>query len=111
DLTGLRARWQTLSTEPLIICDTGHNEAGWKEVLFNINQTSFKNLHMVIGVMKDKNIEKLLNLLPPNATYYFCNADFERALPAEELANQAVAQSLSGKAYPNVVSAVNAAKD
>ena len=111
ELTGLRARWQTLSTTPLIICDTGHNEAGWQEVLFNINQTSFNNLHMVIGVMKDKNSEKLLNLLPTNATYYFCNADFERALPAQELADQAMAKNLSGKAFPNVISAVKAAKD
>src|SRR5690606_8040119 len=78
ELTGLRARWQTLSTDPLIICDTGHNEDGWKEVLSNINATAFKKLHMVIGIMRDKNSEKLLSLLPKDATYYFCNANFER---------------------------------
>jgi len=111
ELTGLRARWQTLAHNPLIICDTGHNEAGWKEVLLNINQTSFNDLHMVIGIMRDKNSEKLLNLLPKNATYYFCNADFERALPAEELAEQAINKKLSGKAYPTVISAVKAARE
>jgi len=109
ELTGLRARWQTLATNPLIICDTGHNEAGWKEVLLNINHTSFKNLHMVIGIMRDKNSEKLLNILPSQATYYYCNADFERALPGEELASQADTKNLLGKAYPDVTSAVKAA--
>lgn len=111
ELTGLRARWQTLATAPLIICDTGHNEDGWKEVLLNINQTTFKNLHMVIGIMRDKNSEKLLNLLPKNATYYFCNAQFERALPAEELTQQARLKGFSGKAYSSVAAAVLAAKE
>src|SRR5690606_31410176 len=54
ELTGLRARWQMLSEKPLIICDTGHNEAGWEQVLLNINQTTFRNLHMVIGVRSEE---------------------------------------------------------
>lgn len=111
ELTGLRARWQMLSEKPLIICDTGHNEAGWEQVLLNINQTTFRNLHMVIGVMKDKNSDSLLNLLPTNATYYFCNADIQRALPAEELANNAADKNLSGKVYPTVTAAVNSARN
>lgn len=109
ELTGLRARWQTLAHNPLIICDTGHNEAGWEEVLLNINQTQFKNLHMVVGIMRDKNSDKLLSIFPSEATYYFCNADFERALPAKELQEQAKIKNLSGKSYPNVLSALDAA--
>lgn len=109
ELTGLRARWQTLAHNPLIICDTGHNEAGWEEVLLNINQTQFKNLHMVVGIMRDKNSDKLLSIFPSEATYYFCNADFERALPAKELQEQAKSKNLSGKSYPNVLSALDAA--
>lgn len=109
ELTGLRARWQTLSHDPLIICDTGHNEAGWEEVLLNINQTPFKNLHMVVGIMRDKNSDKLLSIFPSEASYYFCNADFERALPATELQEQAKIKNLSGKSYPDVLSALDAA--
>lgn len=109
ELTGLRARWQTLSHKPLIICDTGHNEAGWSEVLLNIKQTPYKNLHMVIGIMRDKNSDKLLSIFPNNATYYFCNADFERALPAKELHEEAKLRDLSGEYYDNVLSALDAA--
>ena len=109
ELTGLRARWQTLSTNPLIICDTGHNEAGWREVLANIQQTHYENLHMVIGVMRDKNAAKLFEVLPQNASYYFCNADFERALPAEDLAKQGASYNLHGLPYPNVLAAVKIA--
>lgn len=109
ELTGLRARWQTLATKPLVICDTGHNEAGWREVLSNLQQTPYENLHMVIGVMRDKNANKLFELLPQNASYYFCNADFERALPGEELARQGASHHLRGLAYPNVISAVKMA--
>ncbi len=109
ELTGLRARWQTLSHSPLIICDTGHNEAGWEEVLLNINQTPFKNLHMVVGIMRDKNSDKLLSIFPSEATYYFCNADFERALPAKELQEEAKIKNLQGKSYPDVLSALDAA--
>jgi len=108
-ITGLRARWQTLSHEPLVICDTGHNEAGWKEVIDNLNQTTFKRLHMVVGIMKDKSLTKLLELLPQGAFYYFCNAAFERALPANELAEQAQAHGLLGTSYPDVLTAVKAA--
>src|SRR5690606_23925983 len=74
-------------------------------------ETSYDQLHMVIGIMRDKNIEKLLNILPVKANYYFCNADFERALPAEELTEQANLNKLSGKAYSNVAAALRAAKE
>ncbi len=108
-ITGLRARWQTLLRMPLVICDTGHNEAGWKEVLENLKQTTFDRLHMVVGIMKDKSLEKLLEIMPKDATYYYCSAAFERALPAQELARQAETHGLEGTFYPDVLTAVKEA--
>jgi len=110
-LTGLNGRWQTLSTAPLVICDTGHNVAGITEVLKNIEATPFEQLHMVIGMVKDKDISNILRLLPKNAIYYFTQPDLERALPAETLQSQAAAFDLKGTAYPQVKTALAAAKE
>jgi dihydrofolate synthase/folylpolyglutamate synthase len=109
-LTGLMGRWQILSKNPLIICDTGHNEDGIKEVLKNIEATPHQNLLMVIGMVKDKDISKILSLLPKNATYYFCSPDMPRAKPANELAEEALNFGLVGNAYPSIVDALKAAK-
>jgi dihydrofolate synthase/folylpolyglutamate synthase len=109
-LTGLQGRWQTIGKKPLIICDTGHNKAGINEVLQNINNTSFDRLHMVMGMVKDKDIAGVLALLPKTATYYFCRPNLERALPAKELAHQAKAFGLKGNSYNNVTAAFEAAK-
>lgn len=110
-LTGLMGRWQTLQTQPLVICDNGHNEDGISEVLKNIELTPFQNLHMVIGMVKDKDISKVLSLLPKEATYYFCSPDLERAKPAEELAKEATEFGLKGKVYSSVKEALeNAVK-
>ncbi|MCX2477032.1 bifunctional folylpolyglutamate synthase/dihydrofolate synthase [Pedobacter sp. MC2016-05] len=102
-LTALQGRWQTLSKNPLVICDTGHNEAGIAEVIKNINQTLFENLHIVFGMVKDKDISKVLSMMPKNATYYFCKPDLERAMNAAELKAQALTYSLIGNNYPSVV--------
>lgn len=109
-LTGLMGRWQTLATDPLVICDTGHNEDGWNEIMKNIRLTSYRKLHMVIGVMRDKDLAHMLRILPTNASYYFCNPDFERALPADQLQATAAAFHLSGKAYPTIPDAIGAAR-
>lgn len=109
-ITGLKGRWQTLSNSPLIICDTGHNSAGLKEVLQNIQNTTYQNLHMVIGVLKDKDVNGFLSLLPIKATYYFTQPQLERALPAIKLADQASKHQLFGQAYDDVASALQAAK-
>jgi dihydrofolate synthase/folylpolyglutamate synthase len=109
-LTGLMGRWQTLSENPLIICDTGHNEEGIKEVLINIKQTKFEHLHFVIGMVKDKDISKVLSLLPSNATYYFCAPKLERAKPADQLKLEASKFNLNGLAYADVDTAIKAAK-
>lgn len=101
-LTGLQGRWQTLSQHPLVICDTGHNEAGIAEVIKNIDQTPFENLHIVFGMVNDKDISKVLSMLPQNATYYFCRPNLERGLDEMDLKDQAAAFSLRGNAYPSV---------
>ena len=110
-LTGLMGRWQTLNINPLIICDTGHNEDGIMEVMKNINLTPHQDLHMVIGMVKDKDISKILSLLPKSASYYFCQPDIPRAKQANELKSEAGDFALNGDFYPSVNAALNAAKE
>lgn len=109
-LTGLQGRWQILQERPLIICDTGHNIAGITEVMQNIRSTAFDQLHIVIGMVKDKDISGVLQLLPTDARYYFCQPDLERALSATDLAEQAAKYQLEGKVYQNVTEAYQSAK-
>lgn len=111
DLTGLQGRWQTISENPLVICDTGHNIAGITEVLQNINDTAHDQLHMVIGMVRDKDISGVLGILPKDAHYYFCSPELERALPAAELAEEAKKYQLIGDVFPSVKLAFQAAKD
>jgi len=109
-LTGLQGRWQTLARNPLVICDTGHNKAGIAEVVQNIQQTPHEQLHMVIGMVKDKDITAVLSLLPQKATYYFCQPQLERALSAQELAEQAAKFNLKGQTFNSVATALATAK-
>ncbi len=109
-LTGLQGRWQTLSKNPLVICDTGHNKAGLLEVLENIRKTPYEKLHFVIGMVKDKDIDGVLNILPKDSTYYFCQPELERALPAIELRELAYKNKLIGEVYSSVNEALTAAK-
>ncbi|MEG2666002.1 MAG: UDP-N-acetylmuramate dehydrogenase, partial [Bacteroidales bacterium] len=109
--TGLKGRWQCLSTSPLVYCDTGHNEAGISLVLKQIEKTPYRKLHIVWGMVSDKDIDHILDLLPAYASYYFCNAAIVRALPAEEMAKAAHEKGLKGKAYDSVLHALNAAKE
>jgi dihydrofolate synthase / folylpolyglutamate synthase len=108
--TGLKGRWQVLSRNPLTICDTGHNEGGLTEVLAQINVIPHKHLHFVFGVVNDKQIDHILELLPKEAIYYFCKADIPRGLSQDELKKQANAAGLSGNAYPSVKQAFRAAQ-
>jgi len=109
-LTGLMGRWQILSKNPLIVCDTGHNIAGITEVMQNINDTPHNKLHVVIGMVKDKDISGVLDLLPAKAMYYFCQPQLERALPAQDLASEAEKHGLKGSVFSTVELAINAAK-
>ncbi len=109
--TGLRGRWDWLQENPTVICDVAHNPAGLNEVLQQWEQIPATAKHIVIGFVKDKDISDALALFPKDATYYFCNANIERALPAEDLRKTATQYSLSGDSYPTVTAAVLTAKN
>lgn len=109
-LTGLQGRWQLLQEKPLVIADTGHNEDGIKEVLENLKRYTYKTLHFVLGVVNDKDISKILKLLPKDATYYFCKSSIPRALDENELSIQAKKIGLLGKAFKTVPEALASAK-
>ena len=107
--TGLQGRWQTLQSNPIVICDTAHNDAGIKLILEEIPKMMYKKLHFVLGIVNDKNISQILSLLPTDAEYYFCKADIPRALNEIELHNAASQIGLNGTRFSNVFSAISAA--
>jgi dihydrofolate synthase/folylpolyglutamate synthase len=109
--TGLNGRWQTLSEKPLVICDTGHNEDGIKEVLQNLNLYSYKHLHFVLGAVNDKDVSSILKLLPRDAIYYFTKASVPRALPETELKQKAEEAGLKGNTFSSVKEALKSAKE
>jgi dihydrofolate synthase/folylpolyglutamate synthase len=108
--TGLKGRWQIIGHNPRIVCDTAHNEAGLQEVIKQIESTPYKNLHMVIGMVNDKNINKVLSMLPKKARYYFCKANIPRALDEKELLAKATKYNLIGIAVSKVTDALHLAK-
>ncbi len=108
--TALLGRWQILSRQPFVIADSGHNESGIQEVLRQIKLTPHEHLHFVLGVVSDKDITKILSMLPVDATYYFCKADIPRALPSDDLLLQAKEFGLLGIAFSSVKNALAAAK-
>ena len=107
--TGFAGRWQVLRKNPLAICDTGHNRDGIRQVVDQINALDFRHLHFVFGTVDDKDIDEILGLLSPDATYYFCKADIPRAMDAGSLKSLAGRHGLVGKAYPSVKKAYEAA--
>ncbi|UKJ08940.1 bifunctional folylpolyglutamate synthase/dihydrofolate synthase [Solitalea lacus] len=109
-LTGLLGRWHTLSENPLIICDTGHNVDGITQVVEQINETPYENLHVVFGMVKDKDITQVLELMPKEALYYFCKADIPRGMDAGELQQLASEYHLNGAVYNSVNEALTTAK-
>jgi dihydrofolate synthase/folylpolyglutamate synthase len=109
-LTGLKGRWQIIGEKPTCIADTGHNEPGIREVLAQLKSYSFARLWMVIGMVQDKDISKILTLLPKEARYVFCQADLPRALAAEVLAEKAEEFGLLGDVIPNVNEALKFAR-
>ncbi len=108
--TGLMGRWQILGNNPLIVCDTAHNVEGLTVVLEQIQQIAYKQLHVVIGMVNDKNIEKILEIFPINANYYFSRANIPRALPVDQLKMMALKYNLTGEKYTSVKEALEAAK-
>ncbi|MCF6249323.1 MAG: bifunctional folylpolyglutamate synthase/dihydrofolate synthase [Desulfobacula sp.] len=108
--TGLKGRWQIIGHNPRIVCDTGHNKAGIKEVLYQIKNTPYRKLYMIIGVVNDKNIDAILSLLPKNAEYIFTKANIPRALDEKLLAEKAQNYHLKGTSVANVPEALALAK-
>ncbi|MCX6248384.1 MAG: bifunctional folylpolyglutamate synthase/dihydrofolate synthase [Bacteroidetes bacterium] len=109
--TGFAGRWQLLSREPLTLCDTCHNEAGLQQVLDQIRNIPHEQLHFVFGMVNDKEIDQILQILPKNATYYFCKADIPRGLDAHELRNKATEYGLAGKVFGSVGQALKSAQE
>ncbi|MFN5462735.1 MAG: bifunctional folylpolyglutamate synthase/dihydrofolate synthase [Bacteroidota bacterium] len=104
--TGLKGRWQVLQHQPLLVADTAHNEAGIREVVAQLSSLSYSRLWMVIGMVQDKDITAMLELLPKNASYVFCQANIPRALEATTLAEKANSHSLRGIVIPDVGEAI-----
>jgi dihydrofolate synthase / folylpolyglutamate synthase len=110
-LTGLFGRWQVIQENPMVVLDVAHNQDGIQQVLVQLN--SFypnKKIHFVLGMVSDKDIQKVLQLLPTDATYYFTNAQIPRALPARELQALANSYQLIGETYTDVNTAISKAK-
>ena len=109
-LTNFKGRWQTIGYEPLIICDIAHNEAGVEAMMHQIASTDYDKLFIIWGMVKDKDVDEILSLLPKEATYLFCEAKIPRALDAKELHNKAEKQGLAGEVIMNVNEAIAHAK-
>ena len=112
-LTGLHGRWDVIGTDPLIVLDVAHNEDGIKQLIQQVNSMNiqFDKLHIIIGIVNDKDISAMLTLLPKDASYYFSNAQIPRALPAVALQESAKQFGLTGNSYIDVNEALNAAKN
>ena len=111
EITGLMGRWQKLQSSPTLICDTGHNVGGINYIVEQLKQQTYNKLHIVIGMVNDKDVSGVLQLLPKEADYYFTKASIPRALPEEQLAALAAQQGLHGHCYTDVPSAVQAAQE
>lgn len=110
-LTGLMGRWQKLEESPMLVCDTGHNTGGISYIAEQLRHQKYERLHIVIGMVNDKDISGVLAMLPQDAVYYFTKASVKRALPEKELQHLARTSGLQGETYPDVQAAVTAAKE
>ena len=109
-ITGLHGRWDVIAENPTIVLDVAHNEDGIKQVLGQLSALANKTTHLIIGMVKDKEVDKVLSLLPADANYYFTNAHIPRAMAAEELQTKAAAFNLQGNVFDDVNKAITAAK-
>ncbi|MFB9107885.1 bifunctional folylpolyglutamate synthase/dihydrofolate synthase [Flavobacterium gyeonganense] len=108
--TGLQGRWQQLGENPKIICDTAHNKHGLTVVMKQLQNEKYEKLHIVLGVVNDKDLDAILPLFPKEAKYYFCSPNSSRGLPAETLKNAAEKFGLEGEKYDSVEIAFAEAK-
>lgn len=109
--TVIKGRWQVLQTAPKVICDIAHNKEGLTYVMNQLNKEAFENLHIVLGMVNDKDFDSLINLFPKRANYYFCKPNIERGLDAEILKSHFVKRGLKGNVYKTVKSALDSAKE
>ncbi len=109
-LTGFSGRWEIIGRNPKTVIDTGHNIDGIRQVVYQIENTRFKHLHIVYGAVNDKEIDKILQILPKDATYYFTMASIPRALDVKVLAAKAAFYGLQGSMHDTVSAAVTAAR-
>ncbi|MDR1722640.1 MAG: bifunctional folylpolyglutamate synthase/dihydrofolate synthase [Tannerella sp.] len=107
-MTGLMGRWQEVNSKPKIVCDIGHNPGAWQVNLRQLyhEATHHDSVHIVFGISNDKDVDRIMYLLPKNATYYFTQASVPRAASADELVNIGYEYGLKGKGYPTVKEAV-----
>ena len=108
--TNLKGRWQTLGSYPTIVCDTGHNVGGLTYVMEQLKKQTYTHLHIVVGFVKEKDVNSVLELFPKEATYYFCSPAIARGLNVNTLKEIATAKGLQGEAYSSVAEALNVAK-
>lgn len=108
-MTGLMGRWQILGKKPLTICDTAHNVGGLQYIFRHLASIPHQRLHLVIGMVSDKDVNTVLTLVPKDAICYFTQASVNRAMPAEELTRRANAIGMQSTTYTNVASAYNTA--
>lgn len=108
--TGLQGRWQVIKRKPLTLCDTAHNLNGLQEVVRQLRFMPHEALHFVLGMVADKDLDHILDILPRKAHYYFCKPDIPRGLEVAVLAETAAAFGLEGAAYPSVALALQAAQ-
>jgi dihydrofolate synthase/folylpolyglutamate synthase len=109
--TNLKGRWQILQDDPKIICDTAHNKEGLQIVMHQLSNEKCDNLHIVLGVVSDKDLSKILALFPKKASYYFCKPNIPRGLPKKELQEKANEFQLLGNVFPSVNEALQNAKE
>jgi len=109
-LTGLHGRWEIIHQHPMTVLDVGHNVEGIKQIVAQVEITDYKDLHIIMGMVKDKDIENVLALLPKDASYYFTRASIPRAIPELELAQRGKKIGLQGNHYPNVNLAIQEAR-
>ena len=108
--TNFKGRWQTISENPKIIGDVSHNREGFEYVFLQLKEENYTNLHMVMGFVKDKNLDTIFNLFPQNAAYYFCQPKIERALAVEKIKPYAKKYNLFAHYFSNVKDAYQKAK-
>lgn len=109
-LTGLIGRWQKIGSNPSVICDTGHNVGGWTYISRQLQVQKYNKLHIVFGMVNDKDVDGVMCLLPKNAHYYFTKPQSKRAIPEKDIQRKAMTHGLAGDCYNDVPSAYTAAK-